>query len=226
MLETSLYAPVKAFLERQGYVVKGEVGACDIVALRGDEPPVIVELKTVFSLQLVLQGIDRQGVTDAVYLAVSPPKRRQMGDVTKLCRRLGLGLLIVTARDVEAVVDPEPYRPRKDSRRKSMLLKEFSRRVGDPNIGGSNRTPRMTAYRQDALRCLAHIAGAGPSKVAIIRSTTTVERAAGILQGDVYGWFVRTERGIYDLSAKGRSALETYAANIAALDAARLAADG
>jgi hypothetical protein len=31
-LESDLYAPVKALLEGQGYVVKGEVRGCDVVA--------------------------------------------------------------------------------------------------------------------------------------------------------------------------------------------------
>lgn len=48
--ETDLYPPVKAFLEAQGYVVKAEVARCDVVAVRGDEPPVVVELKTRFNL--------------------------------------------------------------------------------------------------------------------------------------------------------------------------------
>ena len=34
--ETSLYAPVKRFLERLGFEVKGEICGCDLVALRGD----------------------------------------------------------------------------------------------------------------------------------------------------------------------------------------------
>ena len=51
--EADLYEPIKRFLESQGYEVKGEVGDCDVVARRGDEAPVIVELKTRFSLPLV-----------------------------------------------------------------------------------------------------------------------------------------------------------------------------
>ena len=64
-LEAALYSPVKQFLERQGYEVKGEVRGCDLVARRGDEPPVIVELKLRFSLPLVLQGIDRLALDGA-----------------------------------------------------------------------------------------------------------------------------------------------------------------
>ncbi len=44
--EADLYAPVKAFLTRQGYDVKGEVGAVDVMAVRGAEPAVLVELKS------------------------------------------------------------------------------------------------------------------------------------------------------------------------------------
>ena len=35
MAETDLYAPIKRFLTAQGYEVKAEVGACDVVAVRG-----------------------------------------------------------------------------------------------------------------------------------------------------------------------------------------------
>src|SRR5215471_10610716 len=37
-LETSLYVPVKRFLETLGFDVKGEVCGCDLVAIRGEEP--------------------------------------------------------------------------------------------------------------------------------------------------------------------------------------------
>ncbi len=210
MAETDLYLPVKRFLEAQGYVVKGEVKNCDVVALRGEEAPVIVEMKTGFSLQLLLQGVDRQSMTDAVYLAFGPPKRRQRSDIVKLCKRLGLGVLVVTGDFVEPLADPAPYQPRRNIRRATMLLKEFAHRVGDPNVGGSTRRPRMTAYRQDALRLVAHLAASGPTKVRVLRGETGVTRAAGILQNDVYGWFLREGRGVYGLSPKGLGATETF----------------
>ena len=31
------------------------------------------------------------------------------------------------------------------------------------------------------------------------------------MRNDVYGWFSRVERGIYELSPKGEAAIETYA---------------
>jgi hypothetical protein len=50
--EIDLYAPVKELLEQQDYTVKGEVDRCDLAAVRGAEPPVIVELKRRFALSL------------------------------------------------------------------------------------------------------------------------------------------------------------------------------
>ena len=70
--ETTLYAPVKRYLEALGFTVKGEVCGCDLVALRGEEPPIVVigELKLAFSLELVLQGVDRTAACGEVWLAV------------------------------------------------------------------------------------------------------------------------------------------------------------
>jgi hypothetical protein len=203
--ETSLYAPVKALLESQGYDVKAEVRGCDVVAVRGDEPPLIVELKRQFGLALVLQGVDRLAMTDAVYLAVGvwPPR---MDDVRRLLRRVGLGLIVVAHGRADVVLDPVPYQPRRDRRRASRLLQEHQRRIGDPNTGGSTRRPLMTAYRQEAERCLRHL-GAGPTPLRALREAGDVPKAAAILRDDVYGWFERVERGVYRLTPKGEQAV-------------------
>lgn len=231
--ETDLYEPIKAFLEMQGYAVKSEIRDCDVVAVRGEEPPVIVELKTGFTLQLLFQSIDRQSMTDTVYIAF-PEKsgggkanvwRRHRRDIMRICKRLGLGLMTVAVVGkpttlVNVHLDPEPYTPRKNKRRSNMLLKEFHHRVGDPNTGGSFRRPIITAYRQDALRCLGFIDRSGQAKLPDIRNQTGVERAASILQRDVYGWFTRVERGTYAVTPKGRSAVVDYE------DAIRQLSDG
>lgn len=209
-LESDLYAPVKALLEGQGYSVKGEVRGCDVVAVRGDEPPVIVELKRAFGMGLVLQGVNRLSLSDAVYLAVGTwPKN--MRDVKKLCRRLGVGLMIVSDERVDVLLDPAPYKPRKDTRRVGRLLGEHQRRVGDPNRGGSStKVPMMTAYRQQALRCANLLAKNGPMKVALLRVQAEAPKALAILSQDHYGWFERVDRGIYGLTPKGHAGLEQH----------------
>ena len=45
MKEPDLYLPLKKFLVAQGYEVKGEIQDCDVTAVRGEEAPVLVELK-------------------------------------------------------------------------------------------------------------------------------------------------------------------------------------
>jgi hypothetical protein len=204
--EAALYGPVKALLEAQGYVVKGEIVGCDVVAVRGDEPPVVVELKRAFGLALVLQGIDRLAITDAVYLAVGAWPRR-LADVRTLCRRLGLGLIVVSRDRADVVLDPLPYAPRKSRRRATRLLDEHRRRVGDPTGGGSVRRPIMTAYRQEALRCAAWL-DEGPATPRALRAACDAPHAGRILQTNVYGWFERAARGVYVLSPRGRQALE------------------
>jgi hypothetical protein len=203
--ETDLYPPVKALLEGQGYEVKGEIHGCDVVGVRGDEPPVIVELKRAFGLELELQGVDRLAISDVVYVAVGAWPRR-MDDVRRLLRRLGLGLIVVDGTRADVVLDPVPYVPRRNRRRVTRLLGEHRRRVGDPTRGGSTRTPIMTAYRQEAIRCLGVLA-AGPQTLRAIRLATDAPHAAGILQRDVYGWFERVGRGTYALTPRGLEAL-------------------
>jgi hypothetical protein len=221
-----LYGPVKRFLEGCGYEVKGEVRGCDLVARRGDEPLVIVELKLRFTLALVLQGIERLRLSKRVYLAVPrPPRTERRGRgivpdaprVRRLCRRLGLGLILVSRDRVTIVEEPVPYRPRPARQRAARLIAEFDRRIGDMNIGGLNRTPIVTAYRQDALRVAEMLGAAGPMRLAELRTTTGVADAGRILQRDVYGWFARLGRGTYALSDRGHAALAQFAEAVAAL---------
>lgn len=207
--ETALYPPVKAFLEAQGYTVKGEVRGCDAVGVRDAQEPVIVELKRGFSLDLVLQGVDRLALSPHVYLAVGAWPRRQAA-VTRLCRRLGLGLMVVRRGHVEVLADPTPYVPRRDRKETRRLLGEHARRRGDPSVGGATRLPVMTAYRQEALRCATLLETNGPMALAALRAAGDVPQAARILQRDVYGWFERTGRGIYALSADGLAALQRF----------------
>jgi hypothetical protein len=226
-LEAALYPPLKQFLERQGYQVKGEVRGCDLVARRGGEPPVIVELKLRFNLPLVLQGIDRLALTERVYLAVPRPERHARGgplaperpEIRKLCRRLGLGLILVglTRKTVEILEEPVPYRPRQAKSRALRLLDEFSRRVGDANVGGAVGVPVVTAYRQDALRCARVLSLYGPMRLGVLRALAGVPRAARILQRNVYGWFDRIERGTYRLTPEGDQALSRFAEAIPAI---------
>jgi hypothetical protein len=225
ILETSLYLPVKAFLEGLGFTVKGEVQGCDVVALREGEPPLVVvgELKMSFNMELVLQGVDRAAACDEIWLAarISGRGKGRESDARfrNLCRRLGFGMLGVTDGGiVQVLVSPEAPAPRKNTRKRSSLIAEHRKRRGDPVAGGGSRAPIMTAYRQQALLCAAALAP-GPQRRRDL--TALVPDAPKILARNVYGWFARAERGIYALTEAGQAALERWPqAPLAAADEA------
>lgn len=213
-METSLYEPVKRFLEQFGYTVKGEVGHCDIVALRDDDPAVVVicELKLAFNLELILQGVDRATMGDEIWLAaqlsIRGKGRESDPRYRNLCRRLGFGLLgVSTSGAVEILVSPTAPMPRKDTRRRSRLVEEHKRRSGDPVAGGGTRRPIMTAYRQQALACAAAMASS-PQRPRDLKPS--FPDAQKILRRNVYGWFERSARGVYALTDTGRSALASW----------------
>ena len=129
-----------------------------------------------------------------------------------LCRRLGLGLIVVADGRAEVLEDPVSYRPRRDGRRAGRLLREHQRRVGDPNLGGSTRRPIMTAYRQAAL-ALAEKLREGPARPRDLRGIAP--DAATILYRNVYGWFVRPATGLYALAPEGEAALAAWLAEAA-----------
>ncbi|WP_442504180.1 DUF2161 domain-containing phosphodiesterase [Marinivivus vitaminiproducens] len=213
-METTLYLPVKRFLEARGFVVKGEVGGCDLVAIKGDGPPIVVigELKLRFNLDLLLQGVDRVAACDEVWLAarIAPRGKGRESDprFRQLCRRLGFGLLGVTGGgEVRLLLSPAAPMPRRDPRRRSRLVDEHRKRQGDPAVGGGSRAPVMTAYRQQALLCAAALA-TGPKRPRDLRAIAP--DAARILFRNVYGWFSRQSRGVYVLTEAGHAALSRW----------------
>lgn len=247
--ETELYAPIKRFFEGQGYTVKGEVRTCDLVGIRAeDEPMLIVEMKKTFNLALLLQGVERLKLSPCVYLAVERNRAKKgavnqrWGELSGLCRRLGLGLITVTfyktkAPMVEVLAEPDKTLPpqRGGGRRRERLLSEFHERSGDYNVGGSTRVKLVTAYREKALRVALALrdaeaeaqqaaaaeqaaadAAAGWRSAGItpaeLRKRSGVPGAAAILQANYYGWFLRVTRGRYTLTKGGHAALVEYAA--------------
>jgi hypothetical protein len=93
-------------------------------------------------------------------------------------------------------------------RRRARLIDEHRKRIGDPALGGSTRQPIMTVYRQQALACAASLAK-GARRTSELRSV--VPNAPSILLRNVYGWFTRIERGLYELTPEGVVALARWA---------------
>jgi hypothetical protein len=213
MAETALYPTVKRFLEAQGFEVKGEVQGCDVVAVRRGAQIrlAIVEMKLGLNLELLLQAVDRMRVADELWLAVPKTQRGRDRDprMRRLCRLLCIGLMVIDrARNrVDIVAQPGPYRPRPDQRRRQRLLAEHGNRRGDPTPGGSTRQPVMTVYRQQALACAIALQD-GPLRPRDLRHIAP--GAGRILRSNVYGWFARTEPGVYQLTPLGEAAVHRW----------------
>jgi hypothetical protein len=214
MRETDLYDPIRDYLVAQGYEVQGEVKGCDIAALKGDDL-IVIELKRTFSTKLLIQAIDRQKITDSVYVALPGPYKRgrsaRWRGIERLLRRLELGLVTVTFDSdpprVEVIFHPLPYQRQKRSRRTRAVIKEISGRTGDYNQGGSARGKRMTAYRENAIHIACCLEALGPSAPRQLRALGTGPKTTSILSSNFYGWFRRVDRGIYELTPAGRAGL-------------------
>jgi len=218
--ESELYEPVKRWLESRGYVVRGEVLGCDVVAVREGEPwPVIVELKKRFNLSLFLQAVDRRAATPYVYVAAERTDRSgavPLSGLRRLCGLLGVGLLTVRLYKrkpalVELHCEPAAEPPQRQGRRTARMLREFHGRSGDYNGGGVTGRKLVTAYREKALRCALTLHRHGPLAPRQVRDLIASSDAAAILRRNVYGWFRRVERGVYALTPEGEQALREYA---------------
>jgi len=216
MHETDLYGPVRDHLLAQGFTVRAEVQDCDIAAYKDGEL-LVVELKRHLSVDLLVQAIDRQSLTDRVYVAVPAPRRagpRQTAGVRRLLQRLGLGLLFVgtgPGRDaVRVVCRPASSGVRRGSKARLAMLEEMIGRSGGQNVGGSTGREIVTAYREEALLIAICLHRYGPSSPQALRGLGAGPKTTSILYRNVYGWFDHTRRGSYGLSAAGRAALARY----------------
>lgn len=216
LMETDLFPPVRDYLESNGYTVRSEVRNCDVVAVKGDDV-IVVELKTAMNVSLLIQATDRQRITDSVYVAIPDPRGRKGAHwrgVKRVLRQLELGLMLVTFGPRKTVVsvafDPLPYERRKLSKRRGAVIQEVADRSADYNLGGSTRTPLVTAYRENAIYIACCLAELGPSSPRTLRAVGTGEKTTAILASNFYGWFQRIERACYQVTEAGRGEAERF----------------
>lgn len=211
--EKDLFPPLKLFFEELSFEVDGEVKNCDLVAKK-DEHIVIVELKKSFQLKLVYQAIDRQSITEYVYVAIPrPPKgqhTKQWKDMLKLLKRLELGLITVAldspVKTVEILLEPSESVAWKNRKKREKVSKEFVNRKLKDTIGGTNKEKILTAYREKALEmaCVLMIVGE-PIALKSLREMGFGKEYTPVLSGNAYEWFTRVSKGVYTLSDDGKN---------------------
>jgi hypothetical protein len=216
--ETELYAPIRDYLVEQGYTVHSEVLGCDITATR-EEELIVIELKRSFSMKLLLQGTQRQRLSDSVYIAIPRPNRlgwdKKWRQIQHLLKRLELGLIVVAfdaePPRVDVAFHPVPFRRRKEPKKRRAVLREMAGRSGDRNEGGSTGRKIITAYRENAIKIAWHLSREESLSPKELRALGTGPKTTPILYGNVYGWFERLGHARYGLTEKGRNALPDYA---------------
>ena len=216
MKESDLYEPIKNYLEAGGYKVRAEVRNCDITATKGDEL-IIVELKLSANLQLFIQATNRQYITDSVYVAIPKPAQRSKKHwkgILHILRRLELGLIFVDVDNpinpVEIVFHPIEFQRRKFKHRKRAIIKEVENRSQNLNVGGSNKKKIITAYKENAIQIAVYLNKIGATSAKNLREYDSGKKTLSILYSNFYGWFQRVDRGVYDITAKGKSELKNF----------------
>ncbi len=215
MLEKDMYKNLKTYLEKLGYTVKAEVLNTDITAVK-DDFVVVIEMKKTLNTTLMYQGSQRQKVCDYVYLAILRPTTKQLRssqfkEKLHLVKRLQLGIIFVDINNdtSETFLDPKNYTLRKNKIKKRKLIKEFKQRRTAFNLGGVTKTKIITAYRESAI-LIAYYLKDGMLPLKEVKKLTKDYKTASILQKDYYHWFDRVNRGFYQLSDTGISALKEY----------------
>ena len=233
IMEESLSKPVTTYFMDIGYKVRTEVDYCDICALKEDKL-VIIELKKNLSVDLLVQAVDRQKITDFVYIAIPKQKKFTVNAKWKslchLIKRLEIGLILVSITDngsyIEIPIDPLPCDRLKymqnNKKRRNGIIKELNGRNIDLNVGGSRGRKLVTAYRESSLYivcCLKKYGAMSPKELRNLGSD--LKKTQSILSKNYYGWFSKVDKGIYALSKEGQQALIEYS-NLAKLDYEKL----
>jgi hypothetical protein len=221
--EQALYDPVRRFFHEAGYVVRGEISHCDVVAAREDAGLIAIELKLTLNLSVITQAVDRQRLCKEVWIAVERPSRqlrsRKWHHLLHVLQRLELGLLLVAldqpGQPVEAVLLPRMVDRaqviRRNKARYEQLKKEFWGRHGDRNKGGSTKVSRVTVYREQALLVAAALQAQSEATAAQLRKLGAPAKTWNILYDNHYQWFESRGKGLYALTEAGCKAIQQYA---------------
>ncbi|MCD7035160.1 DUF2161 family putative PD-(D/E)XK-type phosphodiesterase [Metabacillus sp. GX 13764] len=220
--ETDLYEPVRRYFMKKGFAVNGEVNHCDVTALKDDELA-IIELKLHLNVELLTQAVERQRMTDLVYIAIPKPKMRLRSKkwlaICHLIKRLELGLILVQFREngtaaVEVAISPARFDRKKSLQRgkakRKKLLQEISGRNGDYNVGGSSKTKILTAYKENCIHIACLLKEHGTLSPKQLREHGTGAKTLSILNKNYYGWYEKVARGKYTLSQKGTEELAHF----------------
>jgi hypothetical protein len=181
-----------------------------------DKEVIIVELKLQITLKLIYQALERKKVTPLVYIGV--PKRiltthqKNNSQFVILLKKLGLGLMEVTLDKANILIEPSDDNQvvtRHSSAKKRVMMKEFDARDQYQTLGGTNQK-KMTAYREKVVEIGKALHVLKAASVKLVKEYTRIEKSADILRNNYDGWFIKNEKGLYQLSPLGLNEIEKH----------------
>ncbi|MCL1843984.1 MAG: DUF2161 family putative PD-(D/E)XK-type phosphodiesterase [Defluviitaleaceae bacterium] len=210
--ESDMYEPIRNLLISQGFIVRGEVKGCDIAAVSGDTLWV-VEMKLSANITLIYQAMERQGLSDSVFVAIPRPRNTREGNfpaLQKLLKKLNLGLITVAMdspkKHAEIIFFPNESSRRKENKKTAAVKREIFGRTAD-SVGGTNKAKINTAYRERCVRIACLLEAKGPLSAKTLVGYGCEKDANTILRANYSGWFRKVEKGIYELTQAGRDYL-------------------
>lgn len=217
--EEDMYDLVRDHFQELGYQVNGEVRDCDVTAFREDAL-IVIELKKSLSVDLLIQAVKRQKISDLTYICVPKPKKftknRKFGELLTLLKRLSLGLIYCEPERarLEIMLHPQEFDLARsktmNKRRRDQLVREIEGRRTSLNRGGQTGKRLMTAYREDAIRLAWLCESQGGTMAPKDGTALGLKKAPAILRDNYYGWFQRVSRGVYCLTEQGSKALTEH----------------
>lgn len=205
--ESEMFVYIKNYFQKKNYEVYGEVKNCDVVCIKKDNI-VVVEMKKDLTIKLITQGIDRQKITEHVYICYRKPKKftlKKRRETITLCKRLGLGIILVNIEEDEIKTILEPSIKRiVNKNKRNEIKKEIEGIKVNINQGGTNKVKKNTAFREKniLISCALELEGSSSSKD-LIKKFSCPQNTNRIMYYNIYGWYEKVSRGIYKLSKKG-----------------------
>lgn len=221
--EAMMYPFIKKYLEDNHWRVRSEVLKFDVVGNQ-DETLTIIEMKLVFSMHLIYQACIAHKFAHYVWVALpdiemfaktsakKKTARKKIKEMTLICQRMNLGLLLVSDGLVRPVVKPG-LSAFYNMRYGKKILKESNGRPVDENVGGTTGVTLMTSYRYNVIRVAQALIGSQSGQTAKeLGSLLNLDskEVYNILYCNYYKWFRAYSRGHYGLTDKGAQEILTY----------------
>lgn len=206
-----MYPILKKHFENDGYKVSAEVRDCDVVLTDKNGDITVIELKVSLNITVVYQAMDRQKITNNVYIAVLKPKNSYNKSVSKMKKLLsavnvGLILVDVPKKSMNVISNPETSKI-KDNKNTKKIKQEIEGRTLELNVGGTTRTKRLTAYRDKCIKISCILQKYSVVNAKFLKDNFNIDKGYNIMRSNHHGYFINFGKGDFGLSLKGEEML-------------------